>query len=442
MAGRLRDAGYRLSSRVDQSDVVIVHTCGFIEDAKKESVQGILEVCEATKEKEALTGRRIPVLVTGCLSQRYHKDLLKEIPEIAGVAGTSAPRDIVEIVEATLSGKRLETVGTPGRGAPTGGVRAPVHEGATWAYLRVSEGCRHHCTYCAIPSMRGPLVSRRPEDVVSEAKALAEAGVRELNLIAQDLSDYGFDLTGKRLLPQLVRDLASIPKIAWVRLLYVRPDGVTNELADAMALPKVAPYVDLPAEHGSGSVLRRMGRPGPHDILKAVETLRSRVPGLFVRTTIITGFPGETVRDIEETMALLKAMDVHRVGVFPYSMEEGTPACRLPDPVPPEVAKERAESLRLFGLALARRSSECLIGKRIPVLPARPSSRRGYLLGRGPHQAPEVDGLTYVRVGENTTPGLSSHLSKGPIPVRVNRAGALDLFATPDTDWSLSSSCH
>ena len=425
MASRLKGAGYRLSADPLQADAIVVHTCGFIEDAKRESIDGILRAVGIAQEM-AETGRAPTVVVTGCLSQRYPGELLAEMPEIGGIAGTRAPRDIVEIVGAALGGSKVADVGGPGRGAPGEGVRRePFTPGSTWAYLRVSEGCRHHCTYCAIPSMRGPLVSRTPEDILDEARWLVARGVRELNLIAQDLSDYGSDFSKERLLATLVKKLAGIPDIGWLRLLYLRPDGVTQELAEALDNPRVAPYVDLPVEHGSARILRLMGRPGPDQIVEAVETLRARVPGIFIRTAVIAGFPGETEKDVDETINLLKAIGAHRVGVFPFSREEGTPAFSLPRPVPAEAARERAEAIRKIGLGMAKRSSESLLGRDIPVLLTGPSERPGYWLARGPHQAPEVDGRTYVKV----TATLGKHAG-GPVYATVTRAGVLNLFAS------------
>lgn len=451
MASRLIAAGYEVTGDVSRADVVIVHTCGFIEDAKKESIRGIFHALEMTKSR---TDGSTPVIVTGCLSQRYPDELLREIPEIAGVAGTAAPRDIVQIVDEVLGGKgtskpaepeapapqpercekasceavtpgnrRVRYVGEPGRGAPggDGSLRFDSYLTKPWAYLRVAEGCRHHCTYCAIPSIRGPLRSRPEDEVLAEAKHLSSLGVVELNLIAQDLSDYGYDMEGKRLLARLVRKLSAVPGIRWIRLLYVRPDGVDGELAESMALPNVAPYIDLPVEHGSPRILRLMGRPGPEEILKAVDTLRRSVPDLYLRTTVITGFPGETEQDVLETMDLLCAIRAHRVGVFPFSREEGTPAYSLPAPVPESVARERAEAIRRQGLRLAAESGASMTGKDIEVILERPSARPGFWIGRGPHQAPEVDGVTYVR-----TPGAE----KGRmVRARVTSSGILTLFA-------------
>jgi len=423
MAARLEAAGYSLTSDASEADVVVVHTCGFVEDAKRESIEGILTACQTVREKRTpLRAGRLPVVVTGCLSQRYAHDLMEEIPELAGVAGTSAPRDIVQIVERVLSGERFVHVGSPGRGAPGEGMaRLTGKKAREWAYIRVSEGCRHRCTYCAIPLMRGPLASRSPEDIIREAQALADSGAKEVNLIAQDLGDYGFDFAGRTCLPELVRRLCLVEGLEWIRLLYLRPDGVTGELASAMAHPKVVPYVDLPVEHGSPRILRLMGRPGPERILRAVETLRASVPDLYIRTTVIAGFPGETEQDVEETKALLKAIRVHRVGVFRYSPEEGTPAFSLPRAVPAEAALERTEELRKFGLALARQNSQSMVGKEIPVLLSRPGPRPGYWLGRGPHQAPEVDGWTYVKGASDPARIVRAH---------VRRAGTLDLFAS------------
>lgn len=420
MAVRLKTEGFLVTADSSSADVVIVHTCGFIQDAKKESIEGILEACRLSQDEDS---DGPIVIVTGCLSQRYSKELMEEIPEISGIAGTGAPKDIISLVKAALSGERVNAVGAPGRGSPGGvGLRLtdPI---APWSYLRVSEGCRHRCTYCAIPGIRGPLRSRPAEEIVSEARLLASYGVKELNLIAEDLSDYGCDLDGKRHLPSLLNDLSEVEGIDWIRLLYIRPDGVTPELSYAMANPRVVPYIDLPIEHGSDKILRLMGRPGLGQIRKAVGLLRKSVPDLHLRTTVITGFPGETEKDLEDTLDFLKEIGAHRVGAFAYSREEGTPAYSLPGLLPEEVRKERAERLRRAGLFLAKKKSRDMIGTTIPVLLSGPSLRKGFWIGRGPHQAPEVDGRTYVRVGDSMpVPGQM-------IEAKVTEAAALDLFA-------------
>jgi len=420
MASRLKKAGFSLTGEPAEADLIIVHTCGFIESAKRESIEGILEACQIARRKGTLSGDKPLVLVTGCLAQRYPKELLKEIPEISGIAGTMSPRDIVGIANEVLSGRKVVRVGQPGRGAPGRSDLRLLDTGLPWAYLRVSEGCRHHCTYCTIPSMRGPLSSRPKEDIIAEARLLSEAGIKELNLIAQDLSDYGVDLYGKRCLAGLVRDLADVGGIEWIRLLYVRPDGVTDELVDAMTHPKVVPYIDLPMEHGSAKILKLMGRPGPQKILETVTKLRHKVPNIAIRTSIIAGFPGETDEDVEKTIELLTEAKVHRVGVFPYSKEEKTPAYNLPGTVPEKVKRERAEVIRRFGLQLAKMHSQSLLGKDIPLLLIQPSTRKGYWLARAPHQAPEVDGKVYVKAEGNV-----GHI----VTARVTTAGYLDLWA-------------
>lgn len=498
MASRLTEAGYAITGDTSQSDVIIVHTCGFIEDAKRESIEGIFQAVEAAQDRaiasgNSTSGRKVPVIVTGCLSQRYPDELLDEVPEISGVAGTAAPRDIVEIVSSVLQNTvvdvdpaesqrmswsqdqdrdqdkdqdkdhdraqspnhskttRVRRVAEPGRGSPGGpGKRFDRHVTSPSTYVRVAEGCRHHCTYCAIPSIRGDLRSRPEDEIIAEAQHLAALGVVELNLIAQDLSDYGWDLevipgsvvpssglavpdrpgstapshrlavTGRRRLAGLVRRLNDVDGIRWIRLLYVKPDGVDRELAEAMALPHVAPYVDLPLEHGSPRILRLMGRPGVDDIVKAVENLRAFVPDLYLRTTIITGFPGETEKDVLMTMELLTEIRAHRVGVFPFSREEGTPAYNLPNPVPSAVARERAEAIRRLGLHLAAESGAAMVDREVNILLERPSARPGYWIGRGPHQAPEVDGTTYVKTASQV-PGF--------IRARVTGSGILTLFA-------------
>jgi ribosomal protein S12 methylthiotransferase len=474
MASRLTAAGYELTGDAGEADVVIVHTCGFIEDAKKESIEGIFQAVEAVKDRpDAIDVRdaegvsnagdvstagtmretSVPVIVTGCLSQRYPDEILKEIPEIAGVAGTAAPRDIVEIVGEVLGrdrAGRVRRVGTPGRGAPGSegeSIRFDTHLKRPWAYLRVAEGCRHHCTYCAIPSIRGGLTSRPEDEIIAEARHLSSLGIVELNLIAQDLSDYGYDREGKRRLASLVRRLSGVPGVRWIRLLYVRPDGVDDELAESMALPNVAPYIDLPVEHGSPRILRLMGRPGTEQILRAVERLRKRVPDLYLRTTVITGFPGETEQDVLATADLLCEIGAHRVGVFPFSREEGTAAYNLPGVVPGHVARDRAEYLRRLGLSLSAESAAAMMGKEIGVLLERPSLRPGYWIGRGPHQAPEVDGVTYVKItGQGSegrpadaslsSPASGAHLTSDTahagdrfIRACVTSPGILTLFA-------------
>jgi ribosomal protein S12 methylthiotransferase len=263
------------------------------------------------------------------------------------------------------------------------------------------------------------------EDIRREVEELSRRGVKEINLIAQDLSDYGVDLYGKRALPNLLHELSDIKSSLWIRLLYLRPNGITPELSSAMKLPAVVPYVDLPIEHGSQRILRRMGRPGKADVIRAVSLLRSEVPNIAMRTTIIAGFPGEAREDLEETIELINDLRFVRVAAFPFSREEGTPAYLLKDTVSDDNKRMRAELVRRKGLELARNHSQSLVGKEIPVLLTRQSMRPGYHLGRGEHQAPEVDGRVFVR-----TKGTRFQ-SGDIIMAKVVRAGTLDIFARP-----------
>ncbi len=444
MAVRLEQAGYTVSADPAAADLIIVHTCGFIEKARRESIRALMDVvslkqdAQKQKEDEREDGTGSPkILVTGCLSQRYPGELLEGIPELDGLAGTQAPRDIVDLVRRILSGERVVEVGPPGRGAPgtCGGEISGAPglryrpQSRPWAYVRVAEGCRRRCTYCAIPSMRGPLVSRPLEHIMKEVEFLSAAGVREVNLIAQDLGDYGVDLCGKKLLPELLLRLSDVPGISWVRPLYVHPDGVSSQFARAMARSKAVPYVDMPIEHGSARVLKLMGRPGPDRIRQAVDTLKEQVPGIFIRTSVIVGFPGETRRDFEETMELLAECEFHRVAVFGYSLEEGTPAASLPDRVPPQTRVRRIREMQHLSTALSRQSSLRLEAKVIDVMLERPALQEEWWAGRGVHQAPEVDGKVFLRIGP-ASKAVPGDIRRG----RVSSPGLLNLWAREVAD--------
>jgi len=452
MAVRLEEAGYAISGEPAAADLIIVHTCGFIESARRESIRALMDLVSLKQEKTRAQnenqneGDAAPrILLTGCLSQRYFREILQEIPEIDGVSGTQAPRDIVDLARRVLSGEKVVEVGLPGRGAPGSAARSACSvpgfryhpELRPWAYVRVSEGCRRQCSYCAIPLMRGPLASRPPEDIIKEVETLSAHGVTEVNLIAQDLGDYGVDLYGKRLIPELLLRLSDVPGISWIRPLYVHPDGVTPEFARAMATSKAVPYVDMPIEHGSEKVLRLMARPGPERIRRAVATLREQVPGIFIRTTVMVGFPGETPRDFEETMELLAECEFHRVAVFAYSREEGTPAASFKNPVAPVERNRRLKEMQHLSMALSRQASLSLETHVIEVMLERPALQEGWWVGRGPHQAPEVDGKVFLRTGAASSP-RPGEIRCG----RVSSAGILDLWARePSEPANHSAEC-
>lgn len=397
MLARLEEAGYEITAESGLADVVIVNTCGFIEDAKKESIENILEFAQLKKE-----GRIKKILVTGCLAQRYQQELVQELPECDGVLGLGANADIVEAVEQVtqdvafyrfpsrdswvLEGSRLLT--TP----------------HFFAYLRIADGCDNRCTYCAIPLIRGNLRSRELEGLVSEATALAETGVKELVLVAQDTTVYGRDLYGEPRLPELLRRLCRIDGLRWIRLLYCYPEHIFEELLDVMATEeKVLPYMDLPLQHVSGHILKAMHRPGDRESLLAlIAHLRERVPGIVLRTTLMTGFPGETEEDFEELCSFVQKAQFQRLGCFAFSPEEGTPAAKLPDQIPEDVKQRRRDIVMEEQQRVSDRYNEQQIGKTVTVLVESYDRYAECWFGRSEADAPDIDGKVFFAAPAGT----------------------------------------
>lgn len=418
MLGLLGRAGYGTTGDLEAADVAVVNTCSFIEPAREESVEAILEVA-SHKGRGRLRG----LVVAGCLAQRYGAELVREIPEVDAVIGTGELGRIVQVVDDLVAGR-------PG-GVHVGHPGAPVTDFAArvlatpshYAYLKISEGCDHRCAFCIIPALRGPLRSRPVEVVLEEARRLAGAGVRELNLISQDTTGYGSDLPGgRRELIRLLAGLDAIDGLAWIRLLYTHPALWRPDLMDAVQdLEHVIPYVDMPIQHVSDRMLRRMNRGlSGRRQREVLAELRRRIPGLAVRTTVIVGHPGEGEDDIEELIAFLREYRFERLGAFAYSREEGTPAGSAPDQLPAAVVKDRlarveAEARRgALGLHAAR------IGTRIPVM-VDGTSARGRTPARSAWDAPEIDGRVWIDE-EVGPPGRV-------IMVEVTGAGARDLTA-------------
>ena len=333
----LREAGYELVSDLAETEVLIVNTCAFIDSAKQEAIDTILEFAELKKE-----GKLKKLLVTGCLSQRYREEILRELPEVDGVLGTGSYDEIVPAVAAALAGETPELFGDIS--GPVSEAGRVVSSGPGWAYLRIAEGCDNRCSYCVIPSIRGRYRSRPMENVLREAEALAKDGVKELIVVAQDITRYGTDLYGKPRLAELVRALAKISGIHWIRLHYLYPDLIDDELIDTVAAePKVVKYLDIPIQHINDGILKKMNRRGTGAEIEALLTkLRRRIPGLVLRTSLITGLPGEGEAEFEELCAFLKRAKLERAGVFAYSQEEGTPAYSMDRP-DAETASHRAE---------------------------------------------------------------------------------------------------
>ena len=315
MLGLLSRAGYEFTDDESEAEVIVVNTCCFIGDAKEESINTILEMA-AQKE----TGKCKVLIVSGCLAQRYKDEVLKEIPEVDGILGTASCDKIVEVVEETLKGKKGQEFENIDLLKPRDGGRI-VTTGGHYAYLKIAEGCDKHCTYCVIPSVRGKYRSVPMEELVKEARELAEGGVRELILVAQETTLYGMDLYGEKRLPALLKELAEIPGIHWIRMLYCYPEEITDELIETIKTEeKVCHYMDIPIQHASDRILRRMGRrTNREEITGRIRRLREEIPDIAIRTTMITGFPGETEEDLEELLDFVDEMEFERLGVFPYS---------------------------------------------------------------------------------------------------------------------------
>lgn len=384
----LRDAGYEITNDLSQVDAVIINTCGFVESAKKESIDEILNMAELKAE-----GSLKAIIVTGCLAERYQMQIAESFPEVDAVVGIGANPDIAKIVDAALKQQR-PTIFPDKLAMPISGKRlqsTPKH----YAYLKVSEGCDNCCSYCAIPLIRGRFRSRPIEEVVAEAKQLAQNGVRELLVIAQDTTRYGEDLyDGKLMLPTLLNQLCEIDGIHWIRVLYCYPNRITEELLDTMASQeKVLNYIDLPLQHCSKNVLKRMYRSGDKDSLTAlIRRMREKMPDLILRTTFICGFPGETEEEFQELAEFIKDIRFDRLGCFPYSQEEDTDAASFPDQIPEEEKIRRADILMENQMQIMQEISDGYLGKTIEILVDGYDDSVGMYYGRSRADSPDVDG--------------------------------------------------
>ena len=382
----LDEAGYQLVSDPDGADFAVVNTCGFIDAAKSEAIDTILELAELKK-----AGRLGGLIVTGCLSERYKDSILQELPEIDAVLGVGSFGDIVQAAEAVLQGGHLERFGD--QNAPVEELPRLVSTGPAWAYLRIAEGCNNFCAFCAIPFIRGCYRSRPLENIVEEARELAQHGVKELIVIAQDITRYGTDLYGKRSLARLCRELGQIEGIEWIRLHYLYPDQFDDELIDEIAANgKIVKYLDIPIQHINDGILKRMNRKGSGAEIRALfKTLRERIPGLVLRTSLIAGLPGEGEAEFEELCVFLKEARIERVGVFPFSPEEGTPAASMPH-VDQEEAERRAALIMALQAPIMDDFCRGFVGKTIPVLCEGYDEEQQLFYGRSYADSPEIDG--------------------------------------------------
>ncbi len=400
MLAKLRDAGFTLTVDSGTADVVVVNTCGFIEDAKREAIDNILELAQLKAE-----GRIRGLVVTGCLAQRYREELVRELPECDAVLGLGANGDIAQAVRAALAGERMQSF-PPLACWPLDGHRVQSTP-SFYAYLRVADGCNNRCTYCAIPLIRGGLRSRAMDTLVAEAETLAANGVKELVLVAQDTTVYGVDLAGRSLLPELLERLCRIDGLRWIRLLYAYPEHITDELLDVMAREeKIVKYLDIPLQHASGRVLKAMNRPGDHESSTAlVARLRSRVPGIVLRTTVMVGFPGESEADFEELCTFIREAKFERLGCFTYSAEEDTVAATLPEQVPQDVKEHRRDVVMELQTRVADAYQDTQIGRVMPVLVESFDRYAECWFGRSPADAPEIDPKVFFSTEQPVQPG-------------------------------------
>ena len=413
MLGLLADKGYRMVDDEMQADIIIVNTCCFIHDAKEESIQTILEMAQYKTD-----GRLKVLVVTGCLAQRYQQEILDEIPEVDAVLGTTSYDKIVEAVEEALAGKghvEVEDIDA----LPLVDTRRLVTTGGHFAYLKIAEGCDKHCTYCIIPKIRGDFRSVPMERLVKEAGELAEQGVKELILVAQETTLYGKDLYGKKSLHRLLRELCKISGIRWIRLLYCYPEEIDENLIQIMKEEKkICHYLDLPIQHANNDILKRMGRrTSKNQLEEIIGRLRREIPDIALRTTLITGFPGETKEQHEELMEFVEEMEFDRLGVFTYSPEEDTPAADMPDQVPEEVKEERQAEIMELQQEIVFDQAEAMIGREVLVMIEGKVADENAYVGRTYKDAPNVDGLIFI----NT----EAELMSGDF-ARVKVTGALE----------------
>lgn len=401
MLGMLQQKGFTFTDEETEADIVVVNTCCFIGDAKEESINTLLEMAELRKN-----GSIRALLATGCLAQRYREEIQKEIPEVDAILGTMAIEEIAEAVEQVLQGEGRNHFREL-NSAPASYRDRVLTTGGHFAYLKIAEGCNKRCTYCIIPKVRGDYRSIPMEELTAQAEALAEKGVRELILVAQETTLYGVDLYGKKSLPELLHRLAAISGIYWIRILYCYPEEITEELIETIAAePKVCHYLDIPIQHASDEVLRRMGRRTNQEELRQwIGRLRERIPDICLRTTLISGFPGETQEDFEELYRFVNEMEFDRLGVFPYSQEEDTKAAEMPDQVPEEVKCFRRDELMELQQAIAFEKAEQMIGRVLDVMVEGKVADEDVYVTRTYRDAPNVDGYLFLNTSTTLMTG-------------------------------------
>ena len=387
----LADAQYQITEDETRAEIIIVNTCCFIHDAKQESIETILEMAELKK-----TAKLKMLIVTGCLAQRYEHEIREEIPEVDGLLDTTAYDEIVALINRINEGKGGTLLEDINR-LPKGVTKRISTTGGYYAYLKIAEGCDKNCTYCIIPSLRGKFRSVAKEELIEQAKELAANGCKELNIIAQETTLYGVDLYGEKKLPELLKELSMIDGIEWIRLLYAYPEEITDELIDVMKnVPKICHYIDMPIQHASDDVLKRMGRKtNQQHIRKIVEKFRENIPDMCIRTTLITGFPGETNEDHEQLKDFVKEIKFDRLGVFTYSPEENTPAATIKGQLSERKKNKRRDELMEIQQKVTFEKNRAKVGLCLPVMVEGELPEEGVYVGRSAMDAPGIDGCVF-----------------------------------------------
>lgn len=396
MLGLLTRSGHEIVDSEEEAEVIVINTCCFIHDAKEESIENILEMAEYKK-----AGTCKALIVTGCMAQRYQKEIIQEIPEVDAVLGTSSYRDILKAVEEACAGRHFEEYRDIHE-LPEDSGRPVLTTGGHYGYLKIAEGCDKHCTYCIIPSLRGKFRSVPEERLISQAEYMAEQGVKELILVAQETTVYGTDLYGKKTLHLLLKKLCQIKGIRWIRVLYCYPEEIYDELIQVMKEEKkICHYLDLPIQHASDKILRRMGRRTTRaQLTEIIHKLRREIPDIVLRTTLITGFPGETDEDHQELMEFVDEMEFDRLGAFTYSPEEGTPAEKMENQVPEEIKEDRRDELMELQQEISLEKGNDRIGQELMVMIEGKVSEESAYIARTYGDAPKVDGYLFVQTGE------------------------------------------
>jgi len=421
MSQLMLKSGYQLTEKLEKAAILIVNTCGFIGPARQESIEVLGELAAHKRKGQIL-------IAAGCLTQRYGAEVARQVPGIDGILGTRRWMDIVDLVQQLRLGAHPEPLyhlpETPTLGSDEGGVQLIARQGST-AYLKIADGCRRPCAFCAIPLIKGPLASRPPELILEEARSLQKTGLRELVLIAQDTTDYGHDLGMKEGLAQLLEKLVvAAPHIDWIRILYAYPGYVTDRLIDVMAAhPQILPYLDMPLQHAHPATLERMRRPANLEwVHRTLDKMRRAMPDLAFRTTFIVGYPGETETEFQALLDFVEMIRFDRIGTFQFSFETGTPSEPLGDPVPAEVKQERYERLMERQAAISLQKNQAFVGRTLPALIE--GQGDGLSVGRTYRDAPEIDGLVIIE----------GDLPVGEIqPVKITGAMTYDLTGVPDT---------